>query len=396
MKHSKLTRFRTANEGEMKLSLVVCTANIAGVASGDWALIAPYGDHPAPDGSYVQRFSRDQADAVVRTWNSITGRAARLFKNLWHGLGGRASLPVWDGHPETDKQRWPMERLLAEITDLRSGEAGLEGRIVWSANSDDRTRGPLYPSPLWWHWPPAGEPPAVYPELLESIGLVPTPNISSVPAWTANATLAGGEQPETQKDNDPMNQEQMAALRKALGLAEDADAAGCITAAQTANASALRLTEQEAAHAALTTANGTLTTERDDLKTERDDLKTKVDGLTTANAALTTGILDVVEKRGVITSAERKGFEDKLTANAASTLVELRDRKPAMNTQSVEINGNRVDLSTSNSRMSALESAIQRRMADDKVERDEAFKRCQADPSLKPLFDAMNTASKAA
>jgi hypothetical protein len=30
-------------------------------------------------------------------------------------------------------------------------------------------------------------PPVVFPELLESIGLVPDPNISSVPAWTQNA-----------------------------------------------------------------------------------------------------------------------------------------------------------------------------------------------------------------
>ena len=31
-----------------------------------------------------------------------------------------------------------------------------------------RTRGPLYPSPLWWHFPPNSEG-KVFPELLESI-----------------------------------------------------------------------------------------------------------------------------------------------------------------------------------------------------------------------------------
>ena len=151
----------------MRLSASVCTANIADVADGQWALIAPYGDHASPDGSYTQKFDRGQADKVVKAWNSITGKAARLFKNLWHGLGAKDSCPVWDGHPETDRKRWPVEKLLAQITSLRAGDGGLEGQIAWSANSASaRTRGPLYPSPLWWHWPPAGEPPAVFPELL--------------------------------------------------------------------------------------------------------------------------------------------------------------------------------------------------------------------------------------
>jgi len=39
---------RTANDGgqeEMRLSAAVCTANIADAADGEWALIAPFGDH---------------------------------------------------------------------------------------------------------------------------------------------------------------------------------------------------------------------------------------------------------------------------------------------------------------------------------------------------------------
>ncbi len=109
--------FRTQNSSpEMRLSAAICTANISAVADGDWALISPYGSHASPDGSYTQHFDRAQADKVVKTWNSISGTAARAFKNLWHKRGGTFSVPVWDGHPETDKTRWPVEKLLAEIT----------------------------------------------------------------------------------------------------------------------------------------------------------------------------------------------------------------------------------------------------------------------------------------
>ena len=86
---------RTANaaaQAEMRLSAAICTANMAGVADGEWALISPYGDHASPDGSYTQRFSREQAEKVVKTWNSITGTAARAFKNVMHGLGAKFSI----------------------------------------------------------------------------------------------------------------------------------------------------------------------------------------------------------------------------------------------------------------------------------------------------------------
>jgi hypothetical protein len=172
-----LEHLRTSNPGgqeEMQLSALLSenAANISAITDGDWGMIAPYGDHPAPDRSYIQKFSREQAEKVVKTWNSITGTAARVFKNLWHGLGAKSTCPVWDGHPETDKRRWPIEKLLAEITDLRLGDSGLEGRVTWNDRGlTARTRGPLYPSSLWWHWPP-NEERNVFPELLESAGLV--------------------------------------------------------------------------------------------------------------------------------------------------------------------------------------------------------------------------------
>jgi hypothetical protein len=413
MKHvilhlSAWLRFRTANETDMRLSAAICTANIAGVADGEWALISPYGDHAAPDGSYTQRFSIEQADKVVKTWNSITGTAARAFKNVMHGLGAKFSTPVWEGHPETDKQRWPKEKLLAEITDVRTGTDGLEGRVTWNAKgAAKRAAGPLYPSPLWWHWPPSGEPPSVFPELLESVGLVPTPNISSVPAWTQNAAPNLDSRESTEGVTDPnhnntANQMDKKKIIEMLGLGADATdeqieaalkgAGTTANALQTANAAKVDLEAKFAAETAkLTTANGTITT----LTEERDQLKTANAGLTTSNESLVKGVLDLAEKRGAITPAERPGFQTRIaTANTAEgALTELQTRK-AMNVQAVEINGNRIDLSTANARQAALESAVQKRMSDDKSDYDTAFAKVKTDPQFAPLFAAMQDPTK--
>ncbi|MEO7933215.1 MAG: phage protease [Chthoniobacterales bacterium] len=388
-----LSQVRTANTADlypaperMQLSAAITpnAADLTPVASGDWALISPYGDHPSPDGSYTQVFSREQADKVVKTWNSIAGIAVRTFKNIAHGLGIKSTAPVWDGHPETDKKRWPKEKLLAEISDLRAGEIGLEGKLTWNAKGDTaRTRGPLFPSSLWWHWPASGTPPQVFPELLESVGLVPAPNISGVPAWTANTDLASSEaaeNTETQKNENIMDKNKLIQL---LGLAADA------TDEQIESALKLNRTTANTADQVrndLTTANTTL-----------DEEKKKVTSLNTANAAYVEGLLDLAEKRGVITAAQRGDYKDRLTTanTSAAAIKELTEKAPALNTTEVKLNGNRVDLSTANARATALEGLVAAYMKDHNCDRDKAYAAVQADPNNKPLFDAMSATSKA-
>lgn len=400
---SALSACKTANtaEGEMQLSAIMSAnaANLAGIADGDWGLISPFGEHPSPDGSYVQKFSREQADKVVATWNSITGTAARVFKNLWHGLGAKNTCPVWDGHPETDKKRWPITKLLAEITDLRVGESGLEGRLTWNAKGDGaRTRGPLFPSSLWWHWPPAGNPPAVFPELLESVGLVSHPNISGVPAWTHNSTLASQmEAQSTQNKESTMLKKLIEKLGLKAEATEDQVTDAVAALQSTANSNAASLTTANAAKAdletQLTTANGKVTA----LEGEKVGLTTEVANLTTANAALTDGILDAFEVAGKITPAQRPEAKAKFTANGAqpaAVITELKEKKPAMNTQALELNGKRIDISTANARQAALESAVSTRMKADGVDYSTAFARVQADPEFKQLFEAMSDPTK--
>lgn len=377
---------RTANSGdEMRLSafLTPNAPNIAELQSGEWFLICPLGEHPAPDRSYTQVFTREQADAVVSTWNSIPGRAARWFKNQWHRLKSTANgAPGWDGHPETDKNRWPVERLLCEVTDLRVTDSGLEGQITWNDRGcERRTKGPLYPSPIFWHLPP-NEERKVFPVLLESIGLVPTPNIASVPAWTQNAS------PEQAQSHDPMNEQQLAALRVALSLPADADPQKVIDTAR----SAFQLSTSNAT--ALQTAN----TAKQTLETDLSTANGKVTTLTTEVDTLRKGLLDLAEKKGVITPAERADFQTRIsTANTATAAItELQTRKPAMPTKTIELNGNRVDLSTANARQTALDAAIVKRMADDKCDRGEAYDRVMADPNYKQLIEAMKPVAPAA
>jgi hypothetical protein len=416
--------FRTANEAgtapEMRLSAYITenAADVAGIADGEWAIIAPYGRFLSPDGSYVQDFQRTDAEKVVQTWNSMTGIAARRFKNLWHGLGFRSGAPVFDGHPDADAKRWPKTKVLAEVLDVRAGGGGLEGRVTWNAaGAERRTRGPLYPSALWWHWPPAGDPPSVHPEFLESVGLVPHPNIQGVPAWTANALdpLASPEAvpgdpgtgaPAPITTENTMDRKKIAV---ALGLAETATESEIDSRLQTlhttanagsallatANAQVAALTnERNTAQTALTTANAQLqetSLKLDTMKTERDTLKTEKEGLTTANGALVEGMLTVVEKHGLITPAQREEYRGKLaTANTApATLTALADAKPQINVRRVEINGNRLDISTANARSEALNDLVSKRMKDHGEDRDTAFGKVIKDPANKGLMDAM-------
>lgn len=386
--------------------------DISTVNTGDWFSIAPFGDHPSPDGSYTQHFDRAQSDRVVATWNSITGKAARFFKNMMHGLGPKCSAPVWDGHPDSDKDRWPKERLLAEITDLRSGNAGLEGRITWNAKGmDQRPAGKLFPSPLWWHNPPAGTPPTVYPELLESVGLVKTPNIASAPAWTQNA-LAGKKDTETRRNGEtetsaspglPVSESSSPAenqttlntmlktkLIELLSLGAEATDEQIETAVKGAASTANALTTANAAKTEVETKLSDATQKLTSANSEISNLKSQISNFS-------EGVLNGFEKAGVFTPADREALQGRITANGADvTLIvgELIARKPAVNVRNVELNGNRVDISTANARRDAFGAAVAKRMKDEGLSYDDAFAKCYTDPALAGLTGAMGDPTK--
>jgi hypothetical protein len=384
-----------------------------------WFVIAPYGEHAAPDGSYVQIFGPEQAARVVETWNSLSGRAVRWVHNLKNGVSKFSlAAPVWEGHPDVDAERWPRKNLLAQLADVRVGAQGLEGRATFNAEGmAQRGRGPLKPSPYWMHEAPDASG-RVFPELLLSVGLVPAPNIPGAPAWTRNAP-----------DHDPnsMNQKDIAL---SLGLAADATwdqikaALGTATAnaAQLATATANAGTLQTTLNAAqqqlatitterdtllaekltltgekntLTTANSSLTSANASLSGERDTLKTNVAALTTTNAALQEALLTVAEKTCHITAGEKDSWKEKLTANAAGAAKELAAKAPSLNTRSLPILNSPEALATANARQAAIGEAVKTEMATTKCDYDTAYNRVMAKPEFKPVVAAMQDPTRA-
>lgn len=190
----------------------------------------------------------------------------------------------------------------------------------------------------------------------------------------------------------------MKKLLALLGLADSAsedDALSKVAALQTTANSATSLTTANATLAGeKVTLQGTitsLTNERDGFKTANATLTTERDGLKTANAGLIKGALDLAEKRGIITPAQRADYETKLsTANTAeAAFTELGTKKAEMNVQRVEINGARVDITTANARQEAFNSAVSKLMTSDKLTYNDAFARCLKDPGLAGLVGAM-------
>lgn len=96
---------RTANSAvaEMPDALVLACASTANalpeqLADG-WHVLSPNGEFPSPDGRYVQVFGRAQADAMVRSWNSIAGRFGRLMKNAVPRRTASMSPPIYYAPP---------------------------------------------------------------------------------------------------------------------------------------------------------------------------------------------------------------------------------------------------------------------------------------------------------
>ena len=112
---------------------------------------------------------------------------------------------------------------------------------------------------------------------------------------------------------------------------------------------------------------------------------------------------DLAQKTGAVTPAERADFDTKLTtANSReTTLAEIigaqgKPARKAMNTQAVEINGTRLDISTANARQDALQTAVGKRMKQDECDYDTAYARVKGDKNFAGLFAAMQDPAKAA
>jgi NAD(P)-dependent dehydrogenase (short-subunit alcohol dehydrogenase family) len=146
---NSIIQFRTANSAtpwtdeylrEMaalnsEITACASTANaLPEILADGWHVLSTFGEFPSPDGRYVQVFGRAQADAMVRSWNSIAGRSFRWLKNVRHRLKPSLSMPVFDAppgaaHPDLDPADWSKLPIVGEVTELRASNTALEGFV---------------------------------------------------------------------------------------------------------------------------------------------------------------------------------------------------------------------------------------------------------------------------
>jgi FtsZ-binding cell division protein ZapB len=295
-----LTRSRLIATNEAR-EFAVASNELA--LDGEWMKISPYGDFPNKVG--LQRVTKADAELMVTAFNSLRGRASRLFMGL----------PIYVGHPDVEPGNHADKRRYGKITDLEAREDGFYGKVALNslgkAAIDEGHY--LFNSPAWYL---KREGKFVRPVELISIGLTNTPQIPGEP-WAKNETTEGQNMPTWLKE-----------LLVSKGLLKpEATEDECKTAVNSLVLLPARVTELQGQ---LTTAQNEKTT----VIGERDQLKTANTTLTGERDALRTRELDFAVNCGRISQAERAAWNDKLAANLTAGLTELDAKKATVATNS--------------------------------------------------------------
>lgn len=358
--------------------------NATALAGGEWEMIAPYGDFPSTDRKRMQRFGVKQAEEMVTTFNSIWHKVGSLFRGV----------PIYHGHPDVDPKNWPDDRRLGKITALEVREDGLYGKPEYNALGEENKREGwwVYPSPTWLS--PRTTSNVVEPDELMSIGLVNRPNIFESQPWTnaenlkpETLSLNEEEEPETNEETDTIMKEKACAL---LGLdpakaTDEEISTGLDNLKKTMDeANAAKPNEEEEAAKTVD-----FEAERKRLEKEAADAKTA-----TANARndAATIAVEAAIARGAITEADREVTFNSFVADGADLpklAKTLLDKKPEMNTASLEIGGRKVAISNARERSAAIQEEVSKRMESNGGNYDAAFKSVKKDPKFAQLFEAM-------
>lgn len=364
-----------ATSGGDRYPSILTAPNAAAVSpdADGWYQIAPYGEYLTVDGRYIQVFGREQAEAMVRHYNSLPFRITRWLTNR--------QVPVFIGHPDVDRKTWSDERQLAtKHRRLEAREDGLWGQAKWNALGRDNLENGYwqYPSPVWLFPKPKPGTNRVFPDLLQSVGLTNFQNIPDAKRVTHNSADPG-TQPTI--EDDTMNPELIAEL----GLEEGATAEDCLAAVRALKQSvsadqekaATAESEVAAANAARETAEAALSAHRE----------------SAANA-----LLDAAVEGGAITLAERKGWAHRFATDyeaAANALAEVKPT-PGLNTKAVNLGEKPAAApATARDRIAAVNAAVAAYQASHPgVDYDNAHAAVRKDPAMKPIFDAMNSTAE--
>lgn len=389
----------------------------------EWIQLAPYGEWPTSernaDGTpeAVQIFTREDGEALVKRFNAWHRRLTRLAR--------LNSCKVYVGHPDFAPDIWPQRIELGDVVEVSADEHGLNGRIRWNSDAGELLKKNGFPSVAWDTEDVPQSPGRERPVMLWSIGMTARPNIKGVKS--AINALPDSQEPETKKDEPPMIQKikkalidagcakeddsddviqthvgnlisqigqskQWAAQEKARGqrfnaalgieVADvEAGIEACITRINAAAAEAVTLNERINA----------LTAERDGKAADAAALQERCNAIATTR--LNTAI-DFLVETGRASKAEadatgNDGIRARLNADFDKAYGELRAKAPQLNTARVNVRTSKPAVMEANERRARINSWTEDYMARHSVGYDEAYKAAEADPELKPLFEAM-------
>jgi phage gp29-like protein len=381
----------TSGGDRMPAILTAANAAIAPDEDG-WYQIAPYGEFETVDKKFIQVFTRKEAEAMVRHFNSVPFKITRwLFNN---------EIPVFIGHPDVDRKNWSDERKLAvRHTELAAREDGLWGRADWNALGLDNLANGYweFPSPVWLFPKPDGLlkragaklfgrelSNRVYPDILQSVGLTNFQNIPDARRVTHNALGSDDGTTQENEEDDTMNPELLAAL----GLDENATMEQVLAKiAEMKQAAEAAVAEKTKVEGEMTAMNATLESVRTDLQSLR---------TTSANAMLDTAITG-----GAITQGERAGWEQRFLTDyqgAANALSEIKPGSTGLNTKSVGLpNKPQTAPQTAVERIAAFNAAVKEHAAKHPgLGYDACVAAVRNDPSMAHIVEAMKPSTEEA
>jgi hypothetical protein len=381
----------------------------------EWIQLAPYGEWPTTergaDGKpeAVQIFTREDAVAIVKRFNALHMRLARLARVN--------SCKVYVGHPDFAPDIWPVRIELANVTALQEDDHGINGRMRWNADVIGKVRKNCYPSVAWdTEVISEGK---ERPVMLWSVGMTAKPNIKGVKsAINANPETEPDPTPEPEPENTMINK-----IKKALveaGLAKEDESDDFIqthigTLISQMGQNRVWAAQEKARQDRIKTAlNADITdvdagieatlTRINAGAAEVTTLNERINALTTErDAALTARInaeLSRLVETGRLTKAEADAEGDdsvraRLNANADKTLQELNAKPSRLNTAGLKIGGQKPAIMDARDRMTRINAWTDEYMTQKGVGYDEAYKAAEAATELKPLFEAMKAAGPA-
>lgn len=336
------------------------------LGDGDWIRIAPFGEYPNKVG--LQVLDVAAGTEMVKAFNSLETK----LSTMWRGL------PIYEGHP--DDADWARQNpgvkksAVGRVKKLEARADGVWGFVAWNELGEKLVHGPApaytAQSPHWGMLPLAKRAKAFQPVELWSLGLTNQPNI------------AGTHMGLNEADDSTMKKH-IIALLAALGRPV-ADAAAvtdeqlatavneAVAPASAAVAAANKLATVEPQLLASTNEVATLKGQLSTLTTEREAAKTSAANERQARANL---IVQAAINEGRATEAQRADLAGQLVAASDfdAKAKEIAGLKKAINTKSSlgDIASRKSE--TDVSKVSAINEAVQKHMADNKCDHHTAF-----------------------